>query len=73
MGRFHPGKAASLSDSILLIIRREVIKLTAGVGPASDVLILTKDANTTADGHGRALVVTCEVKQIFMSSPLDLF
>lgn len=58
MGRFHSGKAAGLSDGFLLIIWREVVKLTTGEGLASDVLILREDANTTADGHGCAFVVT---------------
>lgn len=57
VGRFHSGKAASLSDGVLLIIWSEVVKLTAGKGLASDILILTEDANTTADGHSCAFVV----------------
>lgn len=54
----HSGKAASPLDSILLIVWREVVELATGKCLASDILILTEDANTTADGHSRSLVVT---------------
>lgn len=60
VGRFHSGEAAGLSDSVLLIIWREVIEFTTREGLASDVLILPKDANATTDGHRRAFVVTCK-------------
>lgn len=58
VGRFHSGKAASLSDGVLLIIWSEVVKLATSEGLASDILILTEDANTAADGHSCAFVVT---------------
>lgn len=58
VGRLHSGKAASLSHGALLVVGREVIKLTASEGFTSDILVLTEDANTTADGHRCPLVVT---------------
>lgn len=58
VGRFHSGKAASLSDGVLLIIWREVIKLTTSEGLVSDILILSEDTNATTDGHSCAFVVT---------------
>ena len=60
VGWFYSGKAASLSDGILLIIWSEVIKLAAGEGLVSDILILSEDTNTAADGHSCAFVVTWE-------------
>lgn len=58
VGWFHSGEATSLSDGDLLIIWRKVIKLPTGEGLAGDVFFLTEDANTTADGHSCAFVVT---------------
>lgn len=58
MGWFDSGKAARLSDSVLLIVWSEVIKLTAGEGLSCDILILTEDANSAADGDSCAFVVT---------------
>lgn len=75
VGGLHSGEAASLLDSILLIIWREVVKLTTCEGLASDVLILTEDANTTADGHSCAFVVTwwdrCEDLIVLVQSLFD--
>lgn len=71
MGWFHSGKAASLSDSNLLIIWGEVIKLTASEGLAGDILILTEDANTPTDGHRCPFVVTYWGKGAFMTSMIS--
>lgn len=59
VGWFHSGEAAGLSDSVLLIVWREVIEFTAREGLSSDILVLTKDTNATTDGHRSAFVVTC--------------
>lgn len=58
VGGLNTGKAACLTDSFALFTMGQVIKLSAGVSPASYILILSKDANTTADGHSSSLVVT---------------
>lgn len=60
MGRFHSGEAASLFDGDLLIVWSEIIKLTAGEGLESDILVFSEDANTAADGHSCAFVVAWE-------------
>lgn len=59
VGRFHPGEAAGLADGGLLIVRGEVVELAAREGLTVDVLVLSKDANATTDGHGCSFVVTC--------------
>lgn len=58
VGGLNTGKAASLTNSFALFTTGQVIKLTASVSLASHILILSKDANTTADGHSSTLVVT---------------
>lgn len=58
VGGLNTGKAACPTDSLTLLRTGQVIKLTASVSLASYILILGKDANTTADGHSGALVVT---------------
>ncbi len=58
VGGLNTGKAACLTDSFALFITGQVIKLSASVSLASYILILSKDANTTANGHSSALVVT---------------
>lgn len=70
VGRLHSGEAASLSDGALLVVGREVIKLTASEGFTSDILVLTEDANTTADGHRCPLVVTFGGKKMIISGLL---
>lgn len=58
VGGLNTGKAACPTDSLALLSTGQVIKLTASVSLASHILILSKDANTTADSNSGALVVT---------------
>lgn len=58
VGRLHTGKAASPAHSLGLLVERQIIKLTSGVGPAGDILVLAEDANATADSDSSSLVVT---------------
>lgn len=58
VGRLDTGKAASPGNSFTLLGTGQVVKLTASVSLASHILILTKDANTTADSDSSTLVVT---------------
>lgn len=67
VGRLHSGKAASPLDGVLLIIWREVIKLATCECLASDIFILTEDADATADGHSCSLVVTWERRRVNFS------
>lgn len=54
----YSGEAASLPDGILLLIERQIIKLTTSESFPSDILFFGEDANAAADGHSRPLVVT---------------
>ncbi len=58
VGWLHTGEAASPAHGLRLFVEGQIIKLTSSVGPARDILILTEDANTTADSDGGSLVVT---------------
>ena len=57
VGGLHAGEAAGTSAGLSLLGQGQVIELPASVGPVSHILILPKDANPSADGNGRALVV----------------
>lgn len=57
VGRLHSGKAAGATAGLPLLAQGQVVELPASVGSACHILILPKDANSSADGNGRALVV----------------
>lgn len=58
MGWLHTGKAASPAHGLGLFVEGQIVKLTSGVGPAGNVLLLGEDANATADSDSGSLVVT---------------
>lgn len=53
----HTGKAASPAYSLGLFVGGQIVKLTSSVGPARNILLLSEDANATADGDSSSLVV----------------
>ena len=58
MAGFDSGEASGVEASFLLHVRWEVVELASGEGLAIGVLLLREDADATADGDGRVLVVT---------------
>ncbi|KAJ0060633.1 hypothetical protein NL108_016611 [Boleophthalmus pectinirostris] len=59
VGRLDTGEATCPADSLRLFMEGQVIKLTSSVGLSRDILILSKDANTTADSNSSSLVIAC--------------
>lgn len=60
VSRLNAGKASCPFDGFSLRLLRKIIKLAACIGLSRHVLVLSKDADPSADGHGRALVVPCD-------------
>lgn len=60
VSRFYTGEASRPLDGVPLLLRREVVKLSSSVGLSSDIVLLSEDADSSTDGHGRALVVSCD-------------
>lgn len=57
VGGFDSGEATGGEHRLVLGSRRQVVELSAGVGHARYVVFLAKDADASADGDSRALVV----------------
>lgn len=60
VGRFNSSETARIQAGFSLGWRTELIKLATCEGLCCHVLVLPEDANAAADGHSRALVVTCD-------------
>lgn len=58
VGWLHTGKAASSADGLRLFMEGQIVKFTSSVGPATNILVLREDTDTSANSNGSSLVVT---------------
>lgn len=58
VGWLHTGKAASPANGLGLFMEGQIVELASGVGLARNILVLSEDANATADSNSGSLVVT---------------